>query len=284
MVEKSSKVSSLLKFFRGGIGYGVVLDLFVYSLIFPFVPMLHAGVDYKPLRYYYPDIGALDLDIDPEEAYIYIDGELVGIADQFDGWPGYLWLKKGVYDLVIYYPGRKTISKQITVVPGVVIDIEYKMRKGISLLPEELISKDEKYRKRRLERYRAKEQECEDNTVLEDDTLLEIEKYEDDIEIKVKKKRFAKDDGKYGWVDLKIEPEEAAVYVNGNFVAIAKEISRMKSSLSLPAGVHEIEVIHPDYPKMSLDVEVREGETVVVEVDLVEEKTKEEEKKEVEDE
>ncbi|MCP4661949.1 MAG: hypothetical protein GY856_41630, partial [bacterium] len=53
-------------------------------------------------RAYGSEIGALDLDIDPEEAQIYLDGELIGTADNFDGFPEFLWLEEGTYDLVFY--------------------------------------------------------------------------------------------------------------------------------------------------------------------------------------
>ena len=36
---------------------------------------------------------------------IYVDGNLVGTADDFDGFPDFLWLEKGTYDVVIFAPG-----------------------------------------------------------------------------------------------------------------------------------------------------------------------------------
>ncbi len=68
--------------------------------------------------------GALDLDVSPESAQIYVDGQLVGIADDFDGFPDFLWLEKGTYDVAIFAPGFQTLARQYSVYGGMVIDIE----------------------------------------------------------------------------------------------------------------------------------------------------------------
>ena len=43
--------------------------------------------------------GAIDCDVLPEEAGVYVNGEYLGIADQFDGWPRYLYIQAGKYDI-----------------------------------------------------------------------------------------------------------------------------------------------------------------------------------------
>lgn len=43
---------------------------------------------------YQSDSGALDFDVSPERAEIYVDGRFVGIADDYDGFPEYLWLPR----------------------------------------------------------------------------------------------------------------------------------------------------------------------------------------------
>src|SRR5881409_1844489 len=48
---------------------------------------------YPPPYYgptYIPEAAAIDTDIHPERAEIWLDGHYIGIADQFDGFPRYL--------------------------------------------------------------------------------------------------------------------------------------------------------------------------------------------------
>ncbi len=83
--------------------------------------------------------GALDLDLSPENAQIFVDGEYVGVADDYDGFPTFLWLERGTYDIAFFLPGYQTIVRQYTVRPGQVIDVEDRMTSGDSIPPEELM-------------------------------------------------------------------------------------------------------------------------------------------------
>ena len=69
-----------------------------------------------------------------DEAEIWVDGKMIGIADDFDGFPNLLWLEKGTYDVVIYLQGYATLSRQYTVYPGLIIDVEDLLRSVEKLL------------------------------------------------------------------------------------------------------------------------------------------------------
>ena len=103
--------------------------------------------------------GALDLDVSPESAQIYVDGQLVGVADDFDGFPDFLWLEKGTYDVVIFAPGFQTLARQYSVYGGMVIDIEDALVPGQETLPENLVSKSTVNREERLRRDRENEEQ-----------------------------------------------------------------------------------------------------------------------------
>jgi GT2 family glycosyltransferase len=104
--------------------------------------------------------GALDLDVSPEGAQIYVDGNLVGVADDFDGYPNFLWLDKGTYDVVIFAPGFQTIARQYSIYGGLVIDVEDSMVPGKETLPQDLVSKQSVNREERLRRDRENEAEA----------------------------------------------------------------------------------------------------------------------------
>ncbi len=110
-------------------------------------------------------LGALDVDISPDRAEVWVDGELVGVADDFDGFPTYLWLTPGTYDVVFYLPNYRTLARQYTIRPGQVIDVEDQLERGESIHPGDLVSRsterrDERLR-RREERYREYLRELE---------------------------------------------------------------------------------------------------------------------------
>lgn len=98
----------------------------------------------------YGSYGALDTDISPERAEVWVDGRKVGLADDFDGFPNYLWLEKGTYDVVFYLPGHVTLARQYTIYPGLVVDVEDLLATGEATHPLELGPKSHERRDARL--------------------------------------------------------------------------------------------------------------------------------------
>lgn len=50
----------------------------------------------------------MDTDISPENAEVWLDGVYLGIADDFDGQPDFLYLKPGRYRLEFRFQGYET--------------------------------------------------------------------------------------------------------------------------------------------------------------------------------
>jgi len=80
--------------------------------------------------------GALNLDISPADAQVYVDGVYVGLVSSFDAWPNYLWLPKGTYDILFYKEGFKTLARQLTIYPGQVIALADRLEPGPSVRPD----------------------------------------------------------------------------------------------------------------------------------------------------
>lgn len=98
------------------------------------------GAPYRGGSSYSRDVaeGAFDLDVQPGRAQVYLDGQFIGTTDDFDGYPQYLWLDRGSYDLVLYSQGYVTVSRHITALPGVVVRFDEEMMRGASVRPESL--------------------------------------------------------------------------------------------------------------------------------------------------
>jgi hypothetical protein len=68
--------------------------------------------------------GFVDLDVDPEEAEVLLDGQPIGIADDFDGAPDYLLLRPGSYTLEFRIPGFESWSVDLQVRRGRLYSID----------------------------------------------------------------------------------------------------------------------------------------------------------------
>lgn len=73
--------------------------------------------------------GAIDCDVLPEEARVYVNGEYLGIADQFDGWPRFLYIQAGKYDISFKLEGYEDLNLKVEVIPNKIIRIKEKMKR-----------------------------------------------------------------------------------------------------------------------------------------------------------
>jgi hypothetical protein len=71
-----------------------------------------------------------------------------------------------------------------------------------------------------------------------------------------------------GFLRFDVQPQDAAVYLDGRFLARGDELARLHGAIPVAEGTHTIEVVRPGYRPETLDVDVRGREPVDVTVDL----------------
>lgn len=212
--------------------------------------------------------GALDLDVSPESAQIYVDGQLVGTADDFDGFPDFLWLEKGTYDVVIFAPGFQTLARQYSVYGGMVIDVEDALVPGQETLPENLVSKQTVNREERLRRDRENEEQVRAYEATQARPPAATDEAEAAGDAAVDRLDAR---GEPGSVKLEIEPDDASVYLDGRFLGTGRELGRLRSGLIVDPGEHVIEVVRPGRRSEKQSFNVRAGEEASLEIELDEE-------------
>lgn len=238
------------------------------------------------------DGGALDLDVAPGRTEVYVDGQYLGKVDAFDGWPRYLWLPKGTYDVVFYLDGYKTIARQISVYPGTVISVDDQMEAGDSVRPENLASKSHdrrddrlRYERERSDRIDRGERGDDDEdwrdrvrrdrgdrdndrgSVRDDDHdrngRYEADDRDDDDDMEV-----TEDSARKGHLRLDVDPEDASVYLDGRFVGTGTDLALMHDGLPVAAGDHRLAVVRPGRKAEERKFEVKAGEDVELEIEL----------------
>jgi hypothetical protein len=230
------------------------------------------GYGRGPGYYGRDNLGALDLDVSPGRTEVYVDGQYLGKVDRYDGWPGYLWLPRGTYDIVFYLDGYKTIARQVTVYPGTVLDFDDRMEPGPSTRPEDLASKSHERRDSRLEYERERGERIERGEPGDDESwrdrvgrergTTEDEDYENG--------RGGMDQGgeARGRLQLDVEPEDASVYVDGRFVGTGTDLGMMRGGLPLAPGEHRLAVVRPGHKAQERDFRVEPGKEIRLDVEL----------------
>jgi PEGA domain-containing protein len=227
--------------------------------------------------------GALDLDISPGRTQVYLDGQYIGTVDQYDGFPTYLWLEKGTYDIAFYLDGYTTLARQVSVYPGAKIDMEDRLVPGVSVRPEDLVSKSHERRDAR-ESFEHKRQERidrgEDPYVEEQEEAGEegedwrdrVSREWEDLRGKGEEMEIEDDGGngraEHGRVRLEVEPDDASIYLDGKFVGTAQDLANLRNGLLVDPGRHSVAVVRPGREGVEREFEVQSGEELELEIEL----------------
>jgi hypothetical protein len=79
--------------------------------------------------------GAVDHDVKPNRADVWVDGRYVGEARDLDGYPSYLWLADGPHKLAVYKGGYRTFEEDIAVQRGMKTQVKVHLEPGDSAPP-----------------------------------------------------------------------------------------------------------------------------------------------------
>ena len=80
-------------------------------------------------------IGAVDVDVKPGQAEVWVDGKFMAEARDLDGSPDLLWLKEGPHHVVIYKGGYRSFDEEISLSPGQRMNLKVRLEKGDSRPP-----------------------------------------------------------------------------------------------------------------------------------------------------
>jgi PEGA domain len=76
------------------------------------------------------DVGAIQLNVKPGDAEVWVDGKFVAEARDLDGYPSPLWLRHGSHRLVIRKSGYRGFDDKVGVEPGRRSDLRIHLQKG----------------------------------------------------------------------------------------------------------------------------------------------------------
>lgn len=204
-------------------------------------------------------LGALDLNVRPKDTQVYIDGDLVGKTGKFDGFPGYLWLETGDYEVIFYRPGYATVVRRVTVRPGLIGDVEIRLEEGESLPPEQVASV----------RSEAPSAADADPDPSPGTTTPPPRAAAPAPEERATAGRPEVDlRGDPGRLRLDVEPQDASVYLDGRFLGTGEELGRLHAGMMVDPGGHLLEVVRPGFRTERVEFDVEAGEEEELDVEL----------------
>ena len=214
-----------------------------------------------------PDSGALDLNIKPKRAEVWVDREYVGTVDSYDGFPRYLWLRSGEHHLVIYLDGYETVARDVTLRVGEVMPIRFDLREGVATTPDELFATLPPQQVSVRETPEESE-ETRPEPPSEDDWRASSRPPSRDQET-VERSRVEVDQrSEPARLRLVVAPGDAVVYLDGRLLGSGEDLGRLHSDLLVDAGTHRLEVTRPGYRTFAREITVGDGEQLTVRAEL----------------
>ena len=232
-----------------------------------------------PYRYGYANASRwtpVKTDVEPDEAALYLDGKLIGTADDFDGYPDRLYLGRGHYRLEFRLDGYETYTTEIDAAPGRSFRVDQRLKKvpGAKHYGTYEPARPEggivRFFMKRGERTEPQSPDAYDAPA-----GPRGDEYGDDRET------LEQDDASAGdappaspelsdsRLSFEVEPEEAAVYIDGRFAGGARELNSRDGGFAVEAGEHRITVVCPGYRERTVNVIAPARRSARVRVSLV---------------
>ena len=216
-----------------------------------------------------PNLAIISIDVRPKDATVHLDDRFVGRARYLDGKPGYLYVEPGSYRLELRFGGYRTVIVELDSTSGCRYDLKHRMERagGGSAAGE----KDTYGKGMPFDRVfgPVSSAEPENRTTRKSgaDTSLrkDLDRFSGDSRGESPSTRAS--------LRLRVTPPSASVSIDGEFVATAKELSRMEGPLATTAGKHQVVVRAPGYVDASTEFQLDEGEVLELEFSLLEKQT-----------
>ena len=243
-------------------------DLILLSAIaliwWPVAANAQWGYPFPPYPAYHPVApdSSIRLDVEPQDAEVYVDGYYAGVVDEFDGVFQRLRVTPGQHEIVIYRDGYRSIRQQVFANPNGSRKISRKM---------ERLAADEPNDPKPVP---AKPPPAPPEPP---GTQPFPPRGQPERPAGVPTPPPPRGSGPtrpalagtMGSVIIRVQPQDAEIVIDGERWTLGADDERLV--VQLPSGRHHLDVRKPGYRSVTLDVEVGQGETVPVNVSLARE-------------
>ncbi len=248
----------------------------------------------------------LDTDVSPEEAEVWLDGKYIGTADDFDGYPDFLYLRPGSYKLEFRLAGFESLRLDLDVSRGEHLQFDQKLARlpgrgrldsfpprrempggrafGPNAKPEQpAVEEDEDedaIQDRDRDRTRGDRARDRDR-----DRDWDRERSDRDATDKPKAVEGS-DTGRApsaqppatseareraagrARLKFKVTPDDAAIYVDDRYIGTGEDVNGVARGIPTEPGKHTITVVRPGYKSKTIEAESSAGAAIDVVVEL----------------
>jgi len=219
----------------------------------------------------------VDTDVSPEAAEVYLDGTLIGQADDFDGFPDYLYLEPGKYRLEFRHPYYETVVKELDVRAGQAIQMNDEMK----LLPgkKKLQVVDPESKGTPLGRVFGRPETKRDGIDGDRTGRYDVKAGPDDgfdvsgdVRPPVPPPAGPNVSGvapaDRSRLRFEVEPGDAAVYLDDRYIGTGEELGDLNRGFPAKPGKHVVSVLRPGFKSKTVEIETKPGAAIDIVIEL----------------
>ncbi len=215
-----------------------------------------------------PDLAVVDTDVSPEAALVVLDGRVIGTADDFDGYPGYLYLEPGHYTLEFQLGGYRSQVLQLDAAAGRTYPLDLDLERVPGEAVQPWWDRPDGLPVGRVfapARPTSPEAPAPGSPERGPDPSLRPELSRPGGPTH----REGAPVPSGAALQLEVTPAGASVYLDGTFVGTGSELASLQRGLSVAPGRHRLEAMAPGYRNRVVDVDVAAGgeRQVIVELE-----------------
>ena len=246
--------------YYGGYYPGFYWGLGAYFGPYYYSPWLYSAYwgypGYYPYAYWYdygPGGASLKVGVEPKTAEVFVDGYLAGIVDQFDGMFQSLSVEPGEHEVTIYQEGFKSIRQRLYLSAGSTMRVKGALEKLAPGEPNEP---------------RPQPAAAQYETQVQTAPLYGAPQPQGAPPDRQAPEQYAPaaGDSRFGQVAIRVQPGDAEVLIDGEPWRNPAGADRLV--VHRAAGTHRVEIRKDGFDPFVTAVEIRRGETTVLNVSL----------------
>jgi hypothetical protein len=210
-----------------------------YSYGYPWYPGPYPAYEYGEPAISERAPASIETDVSPKAALVRLDGEVVGKAKDYNGAWDVLHVGQGDHMVEFEAPGMMTLRIGLSASPGRYYRFDYDLREGSGIDPRSIVPAPSSEAHQSPPNDRPESYGTAATTV-----------------------------PRRGLLKIVAAPENAAIYLDGEFLASARELSQLHGAIPVVPGEHRIEAVLPGHASKSIAVDVTTGDPVRVEVSV----------------
>ena len=187
--------------------------------------------------------GSIDINVRPGRAKVFVNGQYVGLADDFDGNPTYLVLDVGEHRIMLSMEGFKPLEFDVQVEPARVVTLD------VDMTPADAM-------------------EAAAAAPAPVPASAPGAGTPPPVAPAATEPVYKLETANTGNLTFDVTPKDAAVYINGTYYGTSADFSRNGNAILLQKGSYRIEIVRPGFKNFSRTITLQQAENQVINTTL----------------